>query len=360
MDQHPLPDDACTPVAVVDRDVLDRNIGAMAAAAAAQGLDLRPHAKTHKCLEVARRQCAAGAAGLTVATVSEAEVFADGGCTDLFLAYPVWASPARAPRLRALAARTTLRVGVDSAEGARALAAAVGPAGVDVLVEVDSGHRRSGVAPAAAGEVGVAAARAGLQVAGVFTFPGHGYAPDRRAAAAADEARALTQAAAALRAAGVGDGVRSGGSTPTAAFTDGRALTELRPGVYVYGDAQQVELGACGWSDVAYWVAATVVSRADSHVVLDAGSKILGADRAAWATGFGRLPEYPDARMVALSEHHGTVTFPPASARPGLGDVVRVVPNHVCAAVNLVDDLLVVAGGGVVDRWPVAARGANT
>jgi D-serine deaminase-like pyridoxal phosphate-dependent protein len=136
-------------------------------------------------------------------------------------------------------------------------------------------------------------------------------------------------------------------------------LSELRPGVYAFHDAQQVELGAAELTDVALTVAATVVSRRAGQAVLDAGSKALGADRAAWATGFGRLPDRPDGRVVALSEHHATVSFPAGGDVPAVGDVVRVAPNHVCTAVNLADELVVVSDGVEVDRWPVAARGAN-
>ncbi|MEV0810775.1 alanine racemase [Micromonospora sp. NPDC050200] len=356
----PLPADLSTPYVAVDLDVLDRNLRAMAASAAARGIALRPHAKTHKCLQIARRQIDLGAVGLTVATVSEAEVFAKAGFTDLFIAYPVWASPARTARLRALAEQVSLRVGVDSAEGAQALAAAVKGTGVEVLVEIDSGHHRSGVQPGSAGEVASAAALAGLQVSGVFTFPGHGYGPGRRDKAAADEADALDQAASALRAVGVDATVRSGGSTPTASVADPGSLTEMRPGVYVFGDAQQVELGSCDWPDVALTIAATVVSGSGSRVILDAGSKVLGADQPAWATGGGRLPDHPDAHIIALSEHHATAVFPQDAPVPGRGDIVRVAPSHVCSAVNLADELVVVSKGREIDRWAVAARGANT
>ncbi|WP_307834497.1 alanine racemase [Paractinoplanes lichenicola] len=333
----------------VDVDVLDRNVAGMAAAARDRGLDLRPHAKTHKCLEIARRQVEHGAAGLTVATVSEAELFAGGGFEDLFIAYPVWPSPGRAERLRALAERIALRVGVDSVESAGLLAKAVGP--LDVLVEVDSGHHRSGVRPGDAARVAEAAERAGHRVRGIFTFPGHGYGPGLQQQAARDEAAALSEAASDAP-------VRSGGSTPTAALAGAGPLTEIRPGVYVFGDAQQVELGTCDWEDVALTVVATVVSRTGNRAIVDAGSKVLGADRPAWATGFGRLPEHPDARIVALSEHHATVEFP--GEAPARGDVLRVAPNHVCATVNLADELVVVRDGTEVDRWRVAARGANT
>ncbi|MDX5310758.1 MAG: alanine racemase [Rhodococcus sp. (in: high G+C Gram-positive bacteria)] len=347
-----------TPALLVDRDVLDRNIARMADAARTRGVALRPHAKTHKCVEIARRQLAAGAVGLTVATVSEAEVFADAGFRDLFVAYPLWTDAARGARLRALAAEVRLTVGVDSAEGARALAEHARP-GLTVLVEVDSGHHRTGVAPERAGSVAVAAASVGLEVRGVFTFPGHSYGPGRPAVAATDEAAALSRAVAALEATGHDAEVISGGSTPTA-HLDVPAATELRPGVYVFGDAQQLELGTIDEDAIALTALATVVSARDDTVVLDAGSKVLGADRAPWATGYGRILGAPDARIVALSEHHATVQWPADADRPTLGTRIRVIPNHVCSTVNLADDLTVVAGDTVVDRWPVAARGCNT
>ena len=352
--------DPSTPYLVVDADVLDRNLRRAATTARTRGLVLRPHAKTHKCLEIARRQIALGAGGLTVATVGEAEVFAAAGFGDLFIAYPVWVSGGRVARLRALAEQVSLRIGVDSVEGVQALASAGSGAGIAVLVEVDSGHHRSGVQPEAAGEVAAAASRAGLEVLGVFTFPGHGYQPDGRGQAAADEATALDVGARSLQRVSVDPVVRSGGSTPTAALADAASLTEMRPGVYAFNDAQQAELGSCGWSDVALTAAATVVSRSGQQVVVDAGSKVLGADRPTWTTGGGRLLDHPDARIVALSEHHGTVVFPEGSALPALGEVVRVVPNHVCSAVNLGDQFVVVSAGRQVEHWAVAARGANT
>jgi D-serine deaminase-like pyridoxal phosphate-dependent protein len=345
-----------TPYLAVDLVVLDRNLTTMAASARARGLALRPHAKTHKCVEIARRQVALSGGGLTLATVAEAEVFATAGVDDVFLAYPIVAAGPRAERLRALAERVRLRVGVDSAAGAMLLAAAV--PGLEVLVEIDSGHHRTGVAADRAGEVAAAARTAGLQVAGVFSFPGHSYAPGGREQAAADEAAALSTAADALRAAGIEPRVRSGGSTPTAALSAPDVLTELRPGVYAFQDAQQAELGSADLADIALTAVATVVSQDGDRAVLDAGSKVLSADRPAWASGFGRLPDHPGARVVALSEHHATVTF--LGPAPAVGERVRVAPNHVCTAVNLADELVVVDGGVEVDRWMVAARGRNT
>jgi D-serine deaminase-like pyridoxal phosphate-dependent protein len=214
-----------------------------------------------------------------------------------------------------------------------------------------------------AGTVATAAAEAGLDVRGLFTFPGHGYAPDGRAAAAADEATALELGVIAFREAGLEPDVVSGGSTPTLdptladAHTD--ALTELRPGVYAFGDAQQWELGTMPPEAIALTCRATVVSHAGGRLVLDSGSKALGADRAPYATGWGRLLDHPDARVVQLSEHHAVVDLDGAPL-PALGTQVDVVPNHVCAAINLADTLWADLGTGPLEAWPVAARGRNS
>lgn len=247
-----------------------------------------------------------------------------------------------------------MRVGFDSAAAAERL---VGT-GVCGVVEVDSGHHRSGVAPDAAGGLAAAAVAAGLEVVGAFTFPGHAYGPGgARAAAAAQEATALAAAGDALRAVGVAPVVLSGGSTPSL-LVSGAAASELRPGVYVFNDAQQWELGSCAPPQVALTCHATVVSHAGGRLVLDAGSKALGADRAPWASGHGRLLDHPDARIVQLSEHHAVADVAGAPLPP-LGATVRVVPNHVCNAVNLADEYVILSEGEPVDTWGVSARGMN-
>ena len=167
-------------------------------------------------------------------------------------------------------------------------------------------------------------------------------------------------ATASLCAVGIEPGIISGGSTPTAALTHLGTATEVRPGSYVFNDAQQLKLGSCTRADIALSAWATVVSRASGQFVLDAGSKVLGADRPTWASGYGRLADYPEARLIALSEHHATVAWPGDLALPALGTLLRVVPNHVCSAVNLANELVVMRDGVVVDCWRVAARGANS
>ena len=357
-----------TPAVLVDEARLDQNLRAMAGRAAGRGLALRPHAKTHKSVEIARRQLGHGAAGISVATLGEAETFADAGLAEVFVAYPLWIDRERAPRLRALAGRIQLMTGVDSLASVHQLAEAVrGHAELRVLVEVDCGLRRSGVAPAGAGQIATAAARAGLAVDGVFTFPGHSYAPGMPVQAAADEAGALSAAADSLAAAGLPCPVRSGGSTPSAGPAisaaggqGGGALTELRPGVYAFNDAQQVVLGSCTLDEVALSVLATVVSTpAPDRFVLDAGAKVLGYDRPAWTPGHGLLPAFPEATVTGLWEHHAVAATGPGP-RPAVGDRVVVIPNHVCTTVNLVDELHVVRDGQVTGRWPVDARGRNS
>jgi D-serine deaminase-like pyridoxal phosphate-dependent protein len=356
-----------TPLVIVDLARLDANIERMAALMRVRGIALRPHAKTHKSLQVARRQMAAGAVGLTVATIGEAEVFADGAIEDLFIAYPVFAGGPKAGRLRALADRCRLSVGADSVEGVAALASTFRGAGAApaVVIEIDCGGRRSGVLPAQAGDLALRAVDAGLIVAGVFTHAGQAYGgPDRRLDAADEEVDGLAAAAASLLACGIEPTVISAGSTPTAALSARRPVTEERPGTYVFGDRQQAVLAGDPTDNagtVALVVAATVVSHgARGGFLVDAGAKIVGKDTAPYVAGHGSVLGYPDAVLSRVNDHHGIAEVPAGALRPAIGDVVWIVPNHVCPVVNLVDELTVVQDGRIVDRWPVDARGRNS
>jgi D-serine deaminase-like pyridoxal phosphate-dependent protein len=348
-----------TPALVIDETILDANIARTAEFAARSGLNLRPHVKTHKSIEIARRQVEAGAIGITVATLSEAEVFAEAGFTDIFVAYPLWIDESKVAALERILRLSSVLLGVDSVDGARQVAKlGLAEAGrLAVLIEVDSGHHRSGVPAEDAGALAESVRDAGLEVAGVFTFPGHSYSPATRESAARDEQESLSIASVSLADRGITPRIISGGSTPSLEFADSSVLTEVRPGVYVFGDAQQWELGTISPGSIALTALATVVSRSPDRIILDSGSKVLGADRGAYSTGFGRLLDYPDARITALSEHHATVT----GADLPLGTRVRVVPNHVCAAVNLADEYFVARAECRERRtvWRVDARGKN-
>jgi len=350
-----VPDDLETPAVVVDARRLDRNVTRMATAADVAGVALRPHAKTHKSLEIARRQLSAGAIGLTVATLAEAELFAAGACPSVFIAYPLWAgSGNRGARLAALQDRTELRVGVDSAAAAAILANSV--RGVQVLIEVDSGQHRSGVPASQVAALAASCLRLGLDVIGAFTHPGHAYtAPGDVPRAADDERAALAAAGAAMAGLIDTEPVLSGGSTPTAAAGLAAPLSEVRPGTYVFGDRQQLHLSRLAEEDIALVVAARVVSaQRPGEAVLDAGSKALSGDRPSWLPGHGLILEAPEATVAILSEEHAVVRGLTTQLR--VGDLVRVVPNHVCTVVNLTSELLVVSDGAIVDRWPVSAR----
>lgn len=352
-----------TPYIAVELGILQGNIARAAEAARTAGIALRPHVKTHKIIEIARMQEAAGILGITVATLGEAEVFVEAGFPDVLIAYPLWLTQAKAKRLDSLLDRATIRMGIDSLESGKQLIELLGGRAslVELLIEVDCGHHRSGIAPESVGELASGLRDLGLDVTGCFTFPGHSYSVDGRAAAAHDEALALARAQEQLVSAGFADAhIVSGGSTPSLAEADASVVTEQRPGVYVFNDAQQIELGSCDWDDIALTVHGTVVSVRGNRVIVDAGSKALGADKAPYATGYGRVLGYPDARIVALSEHHATIEFPEGEKVPARGQVVPVIPNHVCNTVNLADEVFVFDRGVVVDRWKVAARGRNS
>jgi D-serine deaminase-like pyridoxal phosphate-dependent protein len=330
---------------------MEANLAGMAALAGAAGLRLRPHAKTHKSPFVAARQLAHGAVGLTVATLREAEVFVLAGVDDILIAHPPVGEP-KLRRLRELATRTgRLAVALDAAE----LAAGLPPA-VEVLWEVDSGLHRVGTAP---GQATVRAVEALLAVIGeerfrgLVTHGGHAYAGDRERAAR-EETGALTESARQLR--GLGTTVRelSVGSTPTAGFAAaGSGLTEMRPGTYVFGDANQVALGSQSLEECALGVVASVVSTSAGRAVLDAGSKALSADlRVEGLDGHGIVLGRPACRLERLSEEHAVLV---GGDLPGLGERVVVVPAHACTTVNLHPQLLF---AGPNPHWePVSARG---
>jgi D-serine deaminase-like pyridoxal phosphate-dependent protein len=353
-----------TPCLVIDLDVVDRNVRRLQAALDELGVALRPHFKTHKLVPIARMQLEAGARGITVGTLGEAEVLADAGIDDVFIAYPVWAGGPKADRLRSLHERIRLAVGVDSADGAKQLALAVrgSQSALAVLVELDSGLHRTGVAdPGEAVHVATAARDAGLDVRGVFTHGGHAYrGPSAAPEASDDEVTTLVAASEALTADGFEIETVSAGSTPTRLLAARSGVTEIRAGTYALNDRQQLALGSAKADETAAYVASTVVSRpGPGRLVIDAGAKSLTKDRAEYLDGFGLLRDYPDAVIHRVFDYHGAVGLDADGPMPSLGDVVAVVPNHICPVVDLFDAAVVVRDNRVVDRWPIDARGRS-
>jgi D-serine deaminase-like pyridoxal phosphate-dependent protein len=349
-----------TPAPIVLADVMQRNIDRMQGFAAEHNLELRPHVKTHKCVEVGRRQVAAGAVGITAGNVGEAEVFAAAGFDDIFLAYPVWPSGTKGDRIRRLAQTVRMRVGVDNVAAIEALADAMGdePDRLQVVVEIDSGARRSGAPPAAAGDLASAARKCGLVPVGVYTYPGHGcFGPASREPAAHDQHAALTAAVRSFGDVGITAEVVSAGSTPTVAFSTSSVITEIRPGEYVFCDLDNTRLGACAEDQIALFVAATVVSDwVPDQVILDVGTKALGREGNP-DKGYGGIAG-KKAVLARLNEYHGFAAVPAGESRPSVGTVVPVVPNHVCPVVNSFEELIVTdTDATMLQRWPVAARG---
>jgi D-serine deaminase-like pyridoxal phosphate-dependent protein len=357
--------DLDTPVALVDVARLEANLASMASLAAASGVALRPHAKTHKTREVAERQRAHGAAGLTVAKIGEAEAMVGAGFDDVFIAYPL-VGDAKLAHVLALLDRARIRFEVDSLVAAETASAffARHRERVDVVVSLDGGAGRSGTATAAeAIALGERVAELpGLRLVGVMNY-GNAYTTsdtDEQRAIGLREGEDALEIATGLRARGIASEVVTVGSTPTARHVvDVRGITEIRAGVYAFLDLKQVSLRSGTLDDCALTILTTIVSHArPDRYVLDAGLKAFAGEDYGWGT-WGRPLGRPDLAITRATEEHGIVELPPGAADPGwrIGDKVRIVPNHACGAVNMHDELVAVDGDHVLERWPVVGRG---
>jgi len=361
--------DVETPALLLHLDVVERNVEHMAARAHQLGVALRPHAKTHKCVEVGRLQLEHGARGLTVSTLVEAEVFARAGFTDLTWAFPI--DPSHIPHACRIAEATgtTLRVAVDDEHTARALAGS----GLHVWLKVDSGLHRAGVDPASPYALKVAAElgkERGLVFDGILTHSGHAYRTTSKAEAAqvAEQERSVMVGfAERVRDAGVPVQEVSVGSTPAmAAVQDLAGVTEARPGNYVFYDRTMVLIGCCETADVGVTVLATVVSHQPgaSHVVVNAGALELSKDPGpahVAPQAMGSVRGAPELTVATVSQEHGVIRAESPAAldgRFGVGTQVEIIPNHSCLTVPLFDEYHVFRGTGdggrEVDRWRVA------
>mgnify|MGYP006425950665 CR=1 FL=1 len=348
--------DLDTPALVADRPRAEANLARAQAHCDALGLAMRPHVKTHKLPRWAHRQMALGAIGITCQKLSEAEAMAAAGLSDIFLPYNILGA-VKLDRLATLNRRVRLSVTADSAEAVEGYAARFrGEARpLEVLVECDTGMGRCGVQSpdAAAALAGRIAAAEGLRLGGLMTYPPKGRVAHVDAWLAGARAR--------LEAAGLPcPRVTSGGSPDLYESGGYTAITEYRPGTYIYSDRMQVAWGLGTLAECALFVLATVVSRpAEGRAVIDAGSKALAADQVpAPATGHGHVTEHPEATLAALSEEHGILDVSSCAAPPAIGDVVHVIPNHACVVSNLHDAVHLVEDGLVVDRLTIASRGA--
>ena len=352
-----------TPLVLVSEPILSRNLARMAALARRHGVALRPHVKTHNTPQIARRQMAAGACGVTVATLAEARAMASYGMTDIFVAREM-VDRAGLVELARLGQQVATLLAVDSRAGASLVSAVMQELGVtqNVVIEIDVGAGRCGLAaPAAA----LALAREirtlpGLCLRGLFTHEGHIYGATSRAEMAQIAAAAvqqMTDLAARFREEGIETPVVSIGSSPSAktiaAFGD---VTEVRPGNYVFNDGMQLANGTATPDDCALRVVATVISRpTDRRAILNVGSKLLGSDRGGSISdsgGYGRVIAPAPHLICRLYEEHAIIEGPNSLA---VGQPVTFVPSHACIVANLARELhLVDETGRVLETWPNA------
>lgn len=352
-----------TPALLLHLDVVERNLARMAERARRLGVALRPHIKTHKCLELGKRQLAHGANGVTVSTLFEAETFAAAGFTDLTWAFPL--DPTHIPHVRRIAEQATLRVVVDDLGTAKALSGT----GLHVWLKVDCGYHRAGVDPASQYALQVArelGAERGLTFDGILSHSGHAYRTRNKAEAAQvgeQERQVMVWFADLLRKDGLPVRGVSVGSTPAMAAVENLAgVTEARPGNYIFYDRTMVLIGCCAPEDVGVTVRASVVSHQPgaSHFVVDAGalslSKDLGPTHLDLAPAMGEIRGYPHLTFASVSQEHGIVRAAAAAAIEGrfkVGDQVDIVPNHSCLTMAHFDAYVVMDGATATGRWRI-------
>ncbi len=352
-----------TPALVVDLDIMEKNLLRMQDYCSRHGLDLRPHIKTHKSPLLAMRQLDLGATGITVAKLGEAEVMVEAGFDDILIAYPVFGE-FKARRLATLQERAHISVSLDSSDSLHWVAqAARSSRPMEVLVEVDFGMRRCGLPP---GEEVLKLAREieaqpGLKFGGLMFYSGHIH-PDfdgtrRRLERLRDE---LMRQLELFRREGLSVPRVTGGNTPAAYYShEVEGLTEIRPGTYIFNDRNTVSWKACQWHDCAAFLWVTVVSTAvPGQAIIDGGSKTFTSDPLITGPGGGHgfLPDYPEAEFARMNEEHGYLKQGGAESLE-LGQKVAVIPNHICVAVNLHDQVWGMRRGEIVEEWEVAARG---
>ena len=356
--------DVETPALLLHRDVVERNLTHMAGRARRLGVALRPHIKTHKCLELGRRQVAHGAKGLTVSTLFEAEAFARGGFTDLTWAFPL--DPTHIPHVRRIAQNgATLRVVLDDLDTAKALAGT----GVHAWLKVDCGYHRAGVDPSSRYALEVArelGAERGITFDGILSHSGHAYRTRNKkeaAQVAEQERQVMVWFAELLRKGGLPVRGISVGSTPAmVAAEDLTGVTEARPGNYIFYDRTMVLIGCCAPEDVGVTVLTTVVSHQPgaAHFVVDAGalslSKDLGPTHLGLEPAFGEVKGHPELTVASVSQEHGIIRAAAPEAIEGkfeVGERLEIVPNHSCLTMAHFDEYTVVEGNSVVDRWRI-------
>lgn len=359
--------EADTPALVIDLDPFERNLQAMARFVASAGVRLRPHAKTHKCVEVALRQASLGAVGQCVQKVGEAEVLVEGGIGDVLVSNQV-VGTGKLDRLAALATRARISLCFDDAEQIHAASDAAVRAGVTIsgLVEIETGMGRCGVVPGApASELALRIAQApGLRFVGLQAYQGkaqHFRTPAERTAAIEVANVAIRRTIDALDRAGLKcESITGAGTGTYRNEAAGGLYTELQAGSYAFMDADYAaNLGSDGQPvrdfEHSLFLLTTVMSVAGSDwVVVDAGLKSTSGE-----SGMPLVYGPSGLSVVGLSDEHAKVMIAPGAARPKLGEKLLLIPGHCDPTINLHDHYLCVRQGTVEAVWNISARGAS-
>ena len=342
-----------TPCATIDLDIVERNIARAQKLCDQAGVKNRPHIKTHKSPLLANMQIDAGASGITCQKLGEAQVMAEAGISDIVIATNLLGA-ARSGALAALQQQVALKVCADNPVSLNEYSKAATTAGrpLSVLIECDTGQKRAGVETPSEALILAQLIQSDpmLNFSGLLFYPPLDGWPQTQIF--------LDELLEKLKTIGLTPEIVSTGGTPNL-INLGKleGATEHRAGTCIFNDLMMVKAGVATLEDCAFQVVTSVVSRAGvDRGILDAGSKTLTADTGG-LEGYGLILEHPHARLHKFAEEHGFLDLSGCNIKPETGDIVRVIPNHVCVAVNMVDQLVALRRGKIVDVIPVAARG---
>lgn len=343
-----------TPVPILDLDIVKQNITRLQSICDAAGVKSTPHFKTHKSLRIAKMQIKAGAVGITCQKLDEAKILSDAGFENILISYNLLGK-AKVKKLQQVAIATSLTVVCDNAVVAKFLSESIAgtQAIISVLIECDTGRKRSGVTtPEEATELAILIeALPNIKFDGLLT-----YAPPGDPSSTLEfviKTRALCDK----------NNLKinrvSAGGTPGIATLGQSGETEYRAGTYIYNDRQMIAMGAATLDDCALLINATIVSNAaPDRAIIDAGSKVMTSDTGG-QDGFGLLVDYPNAKIYALAEEHGFIDLSECIKKPKIGEIVRILPNHVCPVSNLQFEIGLIENGKPAGRLIIDARGAS-
>jgi D-serine deaminase-like pyridoxal phosphate-dependent protein len=362
-----LKNDVNTPQAVVNIDILDLNIKRMNDVVKQYGVKLRPHIKTHRTPAIAHRQLAAGACGIAVAKLGEAEMMAACGIKDILVAYPI-VGVNKVDRLFNLACDNKIRASLDNIEVARGISEGSKrhDMEMEILVEIEIGVNRCGVLPSNTVDfVKKLIKLPGIKFAGIMTYEGRARSAENMEEVkkrGLDEGKIIVDIADKIEKSGILCPIRSAGSTPTAPFAASiQGVTEVRCGNYVFNDVVGLTNGVASVEQCALNVICTVVScPTENRIIIDGGSKTFTSDMTRLpGKSFGFFPLEPELILEKLNEEHGIIRVPKGYREIKIGEKLEIIPNHACVVPNLMEYLYIAKGEKIIGKWPVLCRGKS-